>query len=87
MTFPHTRAALANFDTEVDAAWSALFAMSNEEITDGHVYQVENLECRLGRAVGHAFGLDTAAFNSMSTCEGCVRPGPWLRNLIAQEAP
>ena len=85
-TFPHTRAALAEFDQKVNAAWDALFAMSNDELTSGHVYQVENLERRLGKAVGHAFGLDTADRNRMATCEGLVRPGPWLRRII-QESP
>ena len=81
--FTRTRAALAEFDLKVNAAWNALFAMSNDELTSGHVYQVENIERRLGKAVGHAFGLDTADRNRMSTCEGCVRPGPWLRRLVA----
>lgn len=85
MRFPHTRKALAEYDAEVEAAWAALLAMPNDEITDGHVYQVRNLERRLGQAVGHAFGLDTADRNAMDTCEGCVRPGPWLHRLLSSD--
>lgn len=82
--FTRTAKALADFDCQVDTAWATLFAMPVEELTDGHVYQVENIERHLGRAVGHAFGLDTADRNALDTCEGCVRPGPWLRRIIGQ---
>jgi hypothetical protein len=83
-SYPRTRAALAEFDQQVNAAWAALNVMPNNAITNGHVWQAVAIEERLGRAVGRAFGLDTADRNSVSTCEGCVRPGFWLRNLLAQ---
>lgn len=35
------------------------------------------------KAVGHAFGLDTAHTNNMETCERCVRPDAWLRKKVA----
>lgn len=85
MPLPRTQEALATFDAQVNAAWDALFAMSNEDLTDGHVYRVVALEHRLGEAVGEAFGHDTADFNSMDTCRGCVRPGSWLRAVVEGE--
>lgn len=81
--FTRTEAALAKYDAEVAAAWAKVNAMSNEELTDGHVYKAVHTENRLGREVGRAFGLDTADRNNVETCEGCVRPGPWLRNIVA----
>lgn len=48
----------------------------------------------MGKAVGHAFGLDTADRNAMDTCEGHIRPGPkvpgpgcelsFVRRMVAQ---
>lgn len=52
--------------------------------TNEQVYAVEAEENRLAQAVGEAFGHDTADRNSMDTCRGCVRPGPWLRGVVAE---
>jgi hypothetical protein len=48
----------------------------------------------LAKAVGHAYGLDTADRNAMDTCENHVRPGPevpgpgceisFVRKMVAQ---
>jgi len=37
---------------------------------------------RLAEAVGEAFGLDTADRNSLETCCQCVRPGPFVREMV-----
>lgn len=39
---------------------------------------------RLAEAVGEAFGLDTADRNDPATCRQCVRPGPFVRNAVAE---
>lgn len=53
------------FDARLDAQGT------QEEV----LAQFDELE-RLGRAVGHAFWLDTADRNDRATCERHVRPGP-----------
>ena len=82
LNLARTAKAVVKYDAEVADAWAALDTIPNDVVTNGHVWQVVALEHRLGREVGHAFGLDTDDRNSMSTCEGCVRPDSWLRNLI-----
>jgi hypothetical protein len=38
---------------------------------------------RLAQAVGEAYGLDTADRNNLDTCRECVRPGPFVRRMVA----
>ena len=80
----HTREAVAAWDLFQATAWPELLAMPVDEITNGHVYQFELRERRLGEAVGEAFGLDTCDINNIDTCRGCVRPGPWLRQRLEE---
>jgi len=68
-------------------------AVDRNDSTDDLGKMVEKLEV-LAKAVGHAYGLDTADRNDMDTCEGCVRPGPavpgpgceisFVRRMVAQ---
>lgn len=82
LTLTHTKAALAEYDAWYGPALRAFFLHAD---TNEKVYAFEAEVERRGRAVGHAFWLDTSDRNSRSTCEGCVRPGdPWLRNLVAK---
>jgi len=84
LDFSRTAEALEKFDRDVNAAWDALGAMSNDEITDGHVWKAQQIETLRGQEVGHAFGLDTADRNSLETCEMCVRPDAWLRKIVQE---
>jgi hypothetical protein len=80
LNLTHTKAALAEYDA-CKAKWAALQA---SDAPFGVLWAHMNEEDRLARAVGHAFWLDTSDRNSRATCEGCVRPNPWLRNLVAK---
>lgn len=78
-----TATALAAFETWDSQAWAVIRA--NPNVTNGDVYAYSLERERQARKVGHAFGLDTADRNSLSTCEACVRPwDPWLRSLLAK---
>jgi hypothetical protein len=84
-SFPHTVAALAAYDRWEAESTAAI--LGNPSCTNEDVYAWMAEEERQGRIVGHAFWLDTADINSRDTCEGCVRPGPWLRSLVAKYGP
>jgi hypothetical protein len=64
-----TAAAIEAYDA-FDATYDALTPLNNETVLAWFAKLEE-----MGKAVGHAFGLDTADRNSLSTCEGCIRPG------------
>jgi len=69
MKLARTATALAAYDAyDASEPWRACQ-------TNGDVYAMEARFARLAKAVGHAFGLDTADRNAMDTCEGCVLPG------------
>jgi len=79
-----TATALEAFDAFGATEWPALLA--KKRLTNQMVYRFFQREARLAEAVGIAFGHDTDDINNMDTCRGCVRPGPWLRERIAQAA-
>lgn len=82
LKFKRTREALAEYDKHSD--W-----MDSNDVWHKSTKTVsvafETLD-RLGRAVGRAYGEDTCDINSPDTCEGCVRPSPWLRKMIGEES-
>jgi hypothetical protein len=78
LNLKRTAEALAAWDTFQATQWW------HTAQTDGDVWKAVAIEARLGKAVGHAFGLDTADRNALDTCEACVRPGPWLRKLVTE---
>ena len=69
MRLERTRRALAAFDAE-DAK------PMPEDFTEA--WRKLGREDRLARAVGRAYGEDTAHINNLKTCEACVRPGKRL---------
>ena len=81
-----TKAAIEAYDT-FDAAFDAKGSQ------DDVLAEFAELE-RLGQAVGHAFGLDTADRNNVRDCEMYVRPGnkippagsklSFVRRIVAQ---
>lgn len=73
-TFARTRAALQAFDHYTEHVWEQS-TCRNFEANDAE-------RNRLARAVGRAFGEDTADVNSPDTCESCVRPGDVRRFLV-----
>lgn len=77
-----TAKALEAFDAFQATEWPALLAQTR--LTNQMVYQHFDREAKLAEAVGIAFGHDTDDINSMDTCQGCVRPGPWLRDRVAE---
>lgn len=75
VTWEKTKAAVAAYDAH-EATVDAI--KTNDEFL---VWSAE--EQRLGRAVGRAYGEETGHINNVKTCEDLVRPGPWLRGMIA----
>ena len=78
--FTKTRAALDAYDTYVDQVWS----VGDNSNFGRNFDKLEAERERLARAVGRAFGEDTADVNSPETCERCVRPGDVRRFLIKE---
>lgn len=77
--FTRTRAALAEYDKysnwmDTTTAWQCT--------SERCIKTFAKLE-ELGKAVGRAYGEDTSSVNSPDTTEGCVRPNPWLRKMVA----
>lgn len=76
MNMDRTKKALAAYEEAVETGWEALLRLPDP--TDEQVFALEAMLDEMGRAFGH----DTQDFNDMETCEGCVRPGPWLHRII-----
>lgn len=83
-----TEEALAAYDVYVssfDARMGSLLdECGNTEEVNARVLALFDELDEMARAVGHAFGIDTSDRNSVDTCRACVRPGPWLRELVAR---
>lgn len=78
--------------TRTEAALSEYDAFDRDFKAEGSQAEViaafDQLESK-ARAVGHAFGLDTADRNNLLTCERCVRPGfagsdSFVRRMVAK---
>jgi len=74
---PNTLFALAAYDNFMVRAWA-----KEEELELADVMRLDDEADRLAQLVGRAYGYDTKHINSLETCEGCVRPGQWLRKQI-----
>lgn len=77
-----TRQALTEYDTFM-ATNPYQFEADDPQI-EASFQRVQAEENRLAHAVGEAFGHDTADRNNFETCQKCVRPDVWLRNLVTR---